>query len=213
MTRYGTERSPMALVQRGLPALEHVRLPVAPHGPRVLHPRAELRLRELAVLLLEADAVGVARLEVRDQHLARDLVLAAGGDVEVDLQERVRVAVEDGRHPLLLEQLDVLEPVDVLARRGGLEVDLLECRDVLLVREALAGQVLGVDREDLLGLAGAGPDIGEPGLLLHGLALVEVLADVRHRLHALALRALAHRRSSVPAGAGTTGSSSTGFSR
>src|SRR5215207_4478208 len=161
MTRYGTERSPMALVQRGLPALEHRRLPVAPHDPRVLDPRAELGLRELAVLLLQADAVGVARLEVRDQDLAGDLVLAAGGDVEVDLEEGVRVPVEDGRHPLLLEQLDVLEPVDVLARSGGIEVDAVDSGDVLLVREALAGEVLRVDREDLLGLTGARPGVGE----------------------------------------------------
>src|SRR6185312_9379603 len=111
--------------------------------------------------------------------------LAPFRDVEVDLQERVRVAVEHRRHPLLLEQLDILEPVDVLARRGRLEVDAVERRDVLLIREALAAQVLGVDREDLLRLARA------------------------------RLRLGAHRASSPAAAAfsGTAGSSSTGFSR
>ena len=103
--------------------------------------------------LLERDPVRVARLEVLDQHLAGDLVLAAGGDREVDLDERVRVAVEDGGRALLLEQLDVLEPVDVRAGRGRDQVDVLDQRDVLLVGEAVAGEVLGVDPDDLLGLA------------------------------------------------------------
>ena len=90
--------------------------------------------------------------QVRHQHLARDLVLATLGDREVDLQEGVRVAVEDRRHAVLLEQRDVLEPVDVLARGRRLEVDVLDERDVLLVREAMAGEELGVDRLDLLRL-------------------------------------------------------------
>ena len=65
------------------------------------------------------------------------LVLPALGDREVDLDERVRVAVEHRRGAVLLEQLDVLEPVDVVTRRGGVEVDALDERDVLLVREAV----------------------------------------------------------------------------
>src|SRR3712207_7011299 len=73
-------------------------------------------------------------------------------DLEVDLQERVRVAVEDGRHAVLLEQRDVLEPVDVLAGGRSQEVDVLDERAVLLVREPLSREVLRVDRDDLLGL-------------------------------------------------------------
>jgi hypothetical protein len=86
-----------------------------------------------------------------DQHLASDLVLAPRRDVEVDLQERVGVAVEHGRHAVLDEQRDVLEPVDVLARSRRQQVHIVEERHVLLVGEAPARQVLGVDREDLLG--------------------------------------------------------------
>src|SRR3954471_8804466 len=65
-----------------LPALHDGRAPVGADRLGILHPRAELGLRELRVRLLEHDPVGVARLEVRDQDLARDLVLAAGRDVE-----------------------------------------------------------------------------------------------------------------------------------
>src|SRR4051794_24438160 len=57
------------------PALEHARTPVCADGARALDPRAELGLRELRVGPLQADAVGVAGLQVRDQHLAGDLVL------------------------------------------------------------------------------------------------------------------------------------------
>src|SRR5512133_2348910 len=149
MTRYSALRMS---VSRWLPALEHGGAPVLADGARALDPRAELGLGELGVGLLELDAVGVAGLQVGDQHLARDLVLAARGDREVDLQEGVRVAVEDSRRALLLEQLDVLEPVDVLAGRGRLEVDPLDQADVLLVGEALPGELLGIDRDDLLGL-------------------------------------------------------------
>src|SRR6185312_12428004 len=78
-----------------LPALEHAGPPVLADGPRALDPGAELGLRELGVGLLELDAVGVAGLQVRDEDLARELVLAACGDREVDLQEGVRVAIED----------------------------------------------------------------------------------------------------------------------
>src|SRR3954453_8832001 len=91
ITRYGGGRMS---VSRPLPALEHAGLPVVAHGARALDPRAELGLRELGVGLLQPDAVGVAGLQVGDQHLARDLVLAAVGDREVDLQECVGVAVE-----------------------------------------------------------------------------------------------------------------------
>src|SRR4051812_10135496 len=149
ITRYGVVRMS---VSRRLPALEHARAPVCADGARALDPRAELGLRELRVGLLQADAVGVAGLQVRDQHLAGDLVLAALGDREVDLQEGVGVAVEDGGRALLLEQLDVLQPVEVLAGGRGVEVDVRHQADVLLVGVALAGEVLGVDREDLLGL-------------------------------------------------------------
>src|SRR3954467_11447746 len=149
ITRYGVVR---ISVSRRLPALEHAGLPVLAHGARALDPRAELGLRELGVGLLQPDAVGVAGLQVRDQHLARDLVLAALGDREVDLQEGVGVAVEDRGRALLLEQLDVLEPVDVLPGRRRLEVDALHQGDVLLVGVALPGELLGVDRDDLLGL-------------------------------------------------------------
>src|SRR5829696_4504232 len=99
------ERSPIRppvsppLVERGLPALENRRLPVLADRPRVLHPWPELRLGELAVLLLQANAVGVARLEVSDQHLTRDLVLASLRNVEVQLQERVRVGSKTAGMP------------------------------------------------------------------------------------------------------------------
>src|SRR5512133_829058 len=68
------------------PAFEHARAPVLADDARALDPRAELGLRELGVGLLQADAVGVAGLQVRDAHLARDLVLAARGDREGELQ-------------------------------------------------------------------------------------------------------------------------------
>src|SRR5438045_1481099 len=95
-----------------LPALEHRRPPVAADSSGILDPGAELGLRELAVLLLQLDPVGVARLQMLDQNLARDLVAAPLGNGEVDLQERVRVAVEDGRDALLAQERHVLEPVD-----------------------------------------------------------------------------------------------------
>jgi hypothetical protein len=88
---------------------------------------------------------------VLDEHLAGDLVLPPLRDREVDLEERVRVAVEHRRHVVLLEQRHVLEPVDVLSRRRGDEVDVLDERQVLLVREAVAGQELGIESPLLLG--------------------------------------------------------------
>src|SRR5262245_7625597 len=57
-------------VQRRLPALEDGGLPVGADRLRGRDPRAELGLRELRVVLLELDAVGVARLQVAHQHLA-----------------------------------------------------------------------------------------------------------------------------------------------
>src|SRR2546428_4391922 len=105
--------------------------------------------------LLELNAVGVARLQVLDQHLACDLVLTTLGNREVDLQERVRVAVEDRREPVLLEQLDVLEPVDVLTRRRREKVDVVDEVDVLLVWKPSAREVLGIEPGRLLGLVDA----------------------------------------------------------
>src|SRR5262245_55749310 len=74
-------------VARRLPAGQRGRLPVLPDGGGALEPRAGLWLRELGVDALELDAVGVAGQQVRHQHLAGDLVLAALGDREVDLDE------------------------------------------------------------------------------------------------------------------------------
>ena len=82
----------------------------------------------------------------------RDLVLAPFRDREVDLEKGIAVAVEDRRHAVLLEERDVLEPVDVLTRCRREQVDVLDERDVLLVREAVPGEELGVERPDLLGL-------------------------------------------------------------
>src|SRR5262249_37399603 len=140
-------------VLRGLPALQHRRPPVLPDGLRITHPGPELGLGELRVRGLQPDAVRVSRREVRHQHLARDLVLAPVRDREVDPQEGVRVAVEDGGRALLLEQLDILEPVQVLPRGRRVEVDVLHQRDVLLIGKALAGEILRIDRDDLLRLA------------------------------------------------------------
>src|SRR3954452_12782299 len=133
-------------VRGRLPALQHGRMPVCPNRRGAGGPGTELRLRELRVLLLQADPVRVARLQVLHEHLPGELVLAALGDREVDLEERVRVAVEDGRDAVLDEQRDVLEPVDVLARGRRDEVDVVEQRDVLLIGEPLPRENLGVDR-------------------------------------------------------------------
>src|SRR5918999_518597 len=151
ITRCFTER--IGSVQRRFPALEHGRPPITPNNPRTLNPRTQRRLWELGVLVLEADAVGVAGLEVGDEHLARDLVLASLGDREVDLEERVRVAVEDGGHPFLYEQLHILQPIEVRAGRGGHQIDAFELADVFLVGKTPAGELLGVD--DLAHRAGS----------------------------------------------------------
>src|SRR5258705_1096155 len=154
-----TTTARISSMARRLPALEHGWLPVRADGLRALDPRAELRLRELAVLLLQLDAVGVPRLQMRDQDLARDLVLAPRGDREVDLQERVRIAVEHGRCAVLVQELDVLEPVDVVARRRGVEIDVLDERDVLLIRKPMAGQILRIASERLVRLMDGHPRI------------------------------------------------------
>src|SRR6476660_5571679 len=88
-------------VRGRLPALEHRGVPVVADDARALHPGAQLGLGELAVFFLELDAVAVARLQVLDQHLSRDLVLAAVGDVEVSLQERDRIADQNGKKAIL----------------------------------------------------------------------------------------------------------------
>src|SRR4029453_14040208 len=135
------------------PALEDGRLPIGADRLRAPDPGAELGLGELRVLLLELDPVRVPGLQVLDQHLARDLVLAALGNREEDLKEGVVVGVEDRGHAFLLEELDVLEPVDVLAGRRRQQVDVLDQGDVLLVREAAAREGLGVDLDVTLGAA------------------------------------------------------------
>src|ERR1700733_7496484 len=71
-----------------------------------------------------------------DQHLPGDLVLVARRNREVDLQERVRVAIEHPGGALFLEQVNILDE-----------------RNVLLVGEPPARQVLGVDRARVFGLA------------------------------------------------------------
>src|SRR3977135_1316704 len=114
-------------------------MPIGSHRARAGHPGAELGLWELRVLLLQLYAVRVAGLQVLDEHLARKLVLAPRRNLEVDLEERVRVAVEDRGHAVFLQKLDILEPVDVLARRRRDEVDVLDERSVLLIREPPAG--------------------------------------------------------------------------
>src|SRR5581483_3913225 len=69
-----------ASVRRRFPALEHRRLPIGADEPRIIHPGPQLRLGEFAVDLLQRDPVGVAGLEVLDQELSRDLVLASLGN-------------------------------------------------------------------------------------------------------------------------------------
>src|SRR5436309_15858899 len=90
-------RGPLVTLWR-FPAGQRGRLPVLTYRGRVVAPRAELRLRELRVLALQPDAVGVALAQVGDEHLARVGVPFPVRDLEVDLEEGVGVAVEDGRH-------------------------------------------------------------------------------------------------------------------
>src|SRR5262249_41833661 len=102
-TRCAGGRGRPRSVRGRLPAFERRWVPVRSDRARTLDPGAELGLWELGVLLLQEDPVGVATLEVFDEHLACDLVLAALRNREVDLEERVRVAVEHGGHAVLLE--------------------------------------------------------------------------------------------------------------
>src|SRR4051812_42910295 len=173
------ERRQAVLVARGLPALEDGWVVVGADRLRALDPRAELGLGELRVLFLQLDPVGVPGLQVLDENLARDLVLASLGDVEVDADEGVRVAVEDRGRAFLLEKLHVLEPVDVLTRGGRLEVDVLDLGHVLLVGLPLPRQVLRVDVLDLLGLAAR--SAGRVGPALLRFANVLRLGVVRHQ--------------------------------
>src|SRR5439155_3953786 len=142
-------------VIRRFPALQGRALPLGSDRRRAFDPRPELRLWKLRVLVLQLDPVRVPRLQVPDQHLPRELVLPTRGDREVDLQERIRVAVEDRRDTVLLEELDVLEPVEIRARRRREQIDLLDEGDVLLVRKAMAGEVLRIQGDRLLGLVNA----------------------------------------------------------
>src|SRR5262249_61294282 len=113
----GTERLvarwPFLLRVRG-------RFPVLTDGGRIIPPRAELRLRELRVPGLEPDAVRVSLTQVGDQDLARVLVLPALRDLEVDLEEGVGVAVEDGRDVVFRHAVHVFQPVDVRCGPGGI---------------------------------------------------------------------------------------------
>src|ERR671916_2445585 len=95
ITRCFTER--IGSVQRAFPALEHGWPPVGADRLRVLHPRSQLGLGELAVGLLQPDPVGIAGLQMLDEDLAGDFVLAALGDREVDLDEGVGIPVEHRR--------------------------------------------------------------------------------------------------------------------
>src|SRR5207245_3085543 len=90
------------------------RAPVLANRGRACQPRAEFGLRELRVAVLEPDAVGVALAKMRDQYLARVLVLPALGNLKMDLEKGVGVPVEDRRDAILIHQVDILQPVEVL---------------------------------------------------------------------------------------------------
>ena len=142
MTRFATDRElRVSAISAAAPPSPRGRgaCSPSPTRPRALDPRPELGLRELRVLLLEPDAVGVALLQVLDEHLARDLVLAAragSGSRSSGTSSssgRTRPAC---RPP---EQVDVLEPVDVVARASPPTRSTSSTSDdVLLVGEALA---------------------------------------------------------------------------
>src|SRR5215470_12940876 len=82
-----------------------------------------------------------------DEHLAGELILAACGYLEVDLEEGIGVAVEYRGHAVLVHQVDVLKPVDVLAGGGGVQIDVLNQGPVELIGERAAGQLLCVDAD------------------------------------------------------------------
>src|SRR5690348_2687226 len=81
------------------------RVPVLANRGGACQPRAEFGLRELRMAALEPDAVGVALAKVRDQHLARVLVLPALGDLKMDLEKGVGVPVEDRGNAILVHQV------------------------------------------------------------------------------------------------------------
>src|SRR6185369_7312214 len=91
------------------------RVPVLANRGGACQPRAEFGLRELRVAALEPDAVGVALAKVRNQHLSRVLVLPALRNLEMDLEKGVGIPVEDRGDAILVHQVDILQPVEVLA--------------------------------------------------------------------------------------------------
>ena len=97
--------------------------------------------------VLEPDAVGVPRTKVGDQDLARVLVFLALGNLEMDLEKGICVPVEDRGDAILVHEVDILEPVEVLARRGRYEIDVVNQGPVELVGKGLPGQFLGVDAD------------------------------------------------------------------
>ena len=66
------------------------------------------------------------------------------GNLKMDLEKGVGVPVEDRGEVIFVHQVDILEPVEVLARRGRQEVDVVHQGPVELVGEGPAGQFLGV---------------------------------------------------------------------
>src|SRR6516165_2934961 len=123
------------------------RVPVLANRDGASQPRAEFGLRELRVAVLEPDAVGVALAQVCDQHLARVLVLPALGNLKMDLEKGVGVPVEDRRDAILVHQVDILQPVEVLARGRRDEVNVVYQGPVELIGEGPPGQFLGVDAD------------------------------------------------------------------
>src|SRR5260221_8228509 len=107
------------------------------------------------MLSLQPDAVGVALLQMGDEHLAGELILAPGRDLEMNLEEGVGIAVEHRRHAVLVHEVYVLEPVDVLARSGGDQIDVLHQRPAELGGEGTPRQLLRVDPD--LGAEPPGP--------------------------------------------------------
>ena len=93
------------------------------------------------------------------QHLAGQLVFPTLRDVEVDLEKGVGVPVKHRRDALLLEQVDVLQPVEVPAGRQLHQVEVLDERDVLLVLEPTTGEGLGIDCNSVLWCHGPQPPL------------------------------------------------------
>src|SRR5713226_312187 len=128
-----------------LPAFHRWTPVVLTHRRRRFDPGPQGGLWEFRVLLLQADPVGVPADQVSHQHLAGNLILAPLGNLEVDLQERVRVPVEYRRHTVFLQQMDILEPVDVLAGSVGHQIQVFDQGHVVLVGKSLPGEFLGVN--------------------------------------------------------------------